>query len=116
MIIAQTPVTAFDTVLIDTIGSLPRSVLGNEYAITIICDLTKYLVTIPVADKSARTVARAIFESFVLKYGPMKTFITDMGTEYKNSLISDLCKYIKISNIQSTAHHQQTLGTIERSH
>lgn len=81
MIVTQTPITAFDTVLIDTIGPLPRSVLGNEYAITIICDLTKYLVTIPVADKSAGKVARAIFESFVLKNGPMKTFITDMDTE-----------------------------------
>ena len=39
-----------------------------------------------------------------------------MGTEYKNSIINDLCKYLKIDNITSTAHHHQTLGTIERSH
>jgi len=26
----------------------------------------------------------------------MKTFISDMGTEYKNSVINDLCKYLKI--------------------
>ena len=83
---------------------------------TLICDLTKYLVAIPVKNKSATTVAKAIFESFILKYGPMKTFITDMGTEYKNSIINDLCKYLKINNITSTAHHHQTLGTIERSH
>lgn len=30
MIVTQTPITAFDTVLIDTVGPLPRSVLGNE--------------------------------------------------------------------------------------
>lgn len=46
----------------------------------------------------------------------MKTFITDMGTEYKNSIIADLCKYLRIDNITSTAHHHQTLGTVERSH
>jgi len=46
----------------------------------------------------------------------MKTFITDMGTEYKNSVIEDLCKNIKMENITSTAHHHQTLGTVERSH
>jgi len=39
-----------------------------------------------------------------------------MGTEYKNSFINDLCKYLKIENITSTAHHHQTVGTIERSH
>jgi len=37
----------------------------------------------------------------------MKTFITDMGTEYKNSIIEDLCKYLHIKNITSTAHHHQ---------
>jgi len=46
----------------------------------------------------------------------MKMFIMDMGTEYKNSIINDLCKYLKIENITSTAHHHQTVGTIERSH
>ena len=102
--------------MIDTIGPLPRSENGNEYAVTIICDLTKYLVTVPIPNKSAKSVAKAIFENFILKYGPMKTIITDMGTEYKNQIIDDLCKYMKIKNITSTAHHHQTLGTIERSH
>ena len=52
----------------------------------------------------------------ILTYGPMKMIITDMGTEYKNALVNDLCKYLKIDNITSTAYHHQTLGTIERSH
>jgi len=39
-----------------------------------------------------------------------------MRTEYKNLIINDLCKYLKIENITSPAHHHQTVGTIERSH
>jgi len=39
-----------------------------------------------------------------------------MGTEYKNSLINDLCKYLKIENLTSTAHHHQPVGAIERGH
>jgi len=54
------------------------------------------IVVIPVPNKSANTVAKAIFESFILKYGPIKTFITDMGTEYKNSIINNWCKYLKV--------------------
>lgn len=110
------PIKAFDKVIIDTVGPLPKSDNGHEYIITLICDLTKYLVAIPIANKSASTVAKAIFESFILKYGPMKTFITDMGTEYRNTIMNELCKYLKINNITSTAHHHQTLGTVERSH
>jgi len=116
LIITDTPIHAFDKVIVGTIGPLPKSENGNEYAVTLICDLTKYIVAIPVPNKNANTVAKAIFESFILKYGPLKTFMTDMGTEHKNSIINDLCKYLKIENITSTAHHHQTVGTIERSH
>jgi len=107
---------AFDRVIVDTIAPLPKSEQGNEYAVTLICDLSKYFVVIPIQNKSAKTVAKAIFEDFILKYGPMKTFITDMGTEYKNSIIEDLCKNLNIKNKSSTAHHHQTVGTVERSH
>jgi len=92
--ITETPQRAFDIVILDTFGPLPKSNNGNEYAVTLIFDLTKYLVAIPIPNKCANTVAKAIFEDFILKYGPIKTFITDMGTEYKNSIIEDLCKIL----------------------
>jgi len=114
--ITDTPIHAFDRVIVDTIGPLSKSENGNEYAVTLICDLTKYLVAIPIPNKNANTVAKATFENFILKYGPVKTFITDMGTEYKNSIINDLWKYLKINNITPTAHYHQTVGTVERSH
>lgn len=116
MILTETPAKAFEIMEIDTIGPLPCSQHGNQYAITMICDLTKYLVTVPVIDKSARTVAKAIFDKCILVYGPMKKIITDMGTEYKNNIFDELCKLLKVENVTSTAYHHQTLGTIERSH
>jgi len=50
--ITETPLNAFDRVLVDTIGQLPKSERGNKYA------CTKYLVAIPMPDKSAKTVFR----------------------------------------------------------
>lgn len=114
--ITKTPQNAFDVVIIDTIGPFVKSINGFEYAITIICDLTKYLVTVPITNKSARATATAIFENFILIYGPMKRIITDMGAEYKNATIKELCKIMKIEQVTSTAHHHQTVGTVERSH
>lgn len=116
MTITKTPTKPFDIVQIDTIGPLPKSLHGNQYAVTIICDLSKYLVTIPTPNKSAKEVAKAIFENFVLVYGPMKSIRTDMGTEYKNELIKELCNLIKIEHKISTAYHHQSLGTVERNH
>ena len=86
--IEETPVNAFDIVIVDTVGPLPKSENGNEYIVTLICDLTKYLVAIPIKNKSANNVAKAIFENFILKFGPMKTFISEMGTEYKYQILT----------------------------
>lgn len=116
MIMTNTPTSAFDVLIIDTIGPFIKSNSGNEYALTMICDLTKYLVVVPIPDKSSKTVAKAIFEHFILVYGPVGKILSDMGTEYKNQTMEELCKLLKIDNKTSTAYHHQTLGTVERSH
>lgn len=116
MVITETPQKPFDVVVIDTIGPLMKSNNGNQYAITIICDLTKYLVTVPIPTKNAETVAKAVFDNFILIYGPMKTIKSDLGTEYKNQIMQELCKTMEINQNFSTAYHHQTLGSIERNH
>ena len=116
MVITPTPQKAFDIVLIDTVGPLTKSVNGNEYAVTIICDLTKYLVSIPIPNKYSKEVARAIFENFILIYGPMKQILTDMGSEYVNQVLKEILKLCEIEHKTSTAYHHQTLGTVERVH
>lgn len=116
MTITPTPQKAFDIVSIDTIGPFVKSNNGNEYAVTIICNLTKYLVAVPIQNKSAMSVAKAIFENFILIYGSMKQILTDMGTEYLNQVLNELCNLLKIAQKNSTAYHPQSLGLVERSH
>lgn len=46
----------------------------------------------------------------------MKTILTDLGTEYVNSVVTNLCDLMKIEHRKSTAYHHQMVGTAERSH
>lgn len=114
--ITQTPQKQFDIVTIDTIGPLPISEQGNRYAVTMICNLTKYLITAATPNKDSKTVAKAIFDKFILIFGPMKDIITDKGTEYKNQTLEELCTLFHIDLRHSTAHHHETVGIIERNH
>lgn len=116
MTITKTPMKPFECVHIDTIGKLPKTINDYEYAVTIICDLTKYLTIIPIQNKSAHEVAKAIVNKFILIYGPMKEIRTDLGTEYHNELLQEICKLLKIEQKFTTAYHHQSVGTIERSH
>lgn len=116
MCITRTPQNAFDVMIIDTIGPLPTSNVGYKYAVTMICDLTKYLITAPIVNKTAKEVAKAIFENLVLVYGPVREIRTDKGTEYNNEIMTELCKLLKIEHKTSTSYHHESVGSIERNH
>lgn len=116
MTITKTPLKPLDLVQIDTIGPIPKSHNGFQYAVTLIDELTKFLEIIPIVDKSAKTVATAIFENFVLRYGPLRGIKTDLGTEYVNELIRVITSLLKIEHAKSTAYHHETMGAVERSH
>lgn len=104
LVITPTPQKPFDIIIIDTCGPLPTSQNQNKYAVTMICDLTKYLVIAAIPNKEAKTVARAIFENFILTFGPMKQMKSDLGTEYKNEILRELCELLKIKQSFSTAY------------
>lgn len=116
MCVSDTPQKAFDLMQIDTVGPLIQSNQGNKYAVTLVCELTKYLIAIPVPNNKTETIARAIFTNFILIYGPMRAIKTDRGSEYNSKTIEEICKLLKIQHHKSTAYHHETVGGIERSH
>lgn len=113
--ITDTPDSSFQVVSIDTVGPLLPS-NSYRYILTIQCELTKYLITIPITDKSAITIAKAIVDNCILKYGNFTAIKTDLGTEFVNEIFTNLCKTLKIEHRKSTPYHHQTLGTVERNH
>lgn len=114
--VTTTPTTSFETVEIDLIGPLPMTENGHRYAVTFQCNLTKFVDAVPIADKSAKTVATAIVENFFCKYGMSPKIKTDLGTEFVNELLTEICKILNVNHKTSTAFHHETLGSLERNH
>lgn len=102
MTLTPRPIKPFDIVIIDTIGPMTKTNSGNVYALTIICDLTKYVIMAPMPNKEANTIAKALFEELVSVYGAPKSIRTDSGTEYKNSIVKELCELCKLEHNFST--------------
>lgn len=112
----DTPSTSFEVIEIDTVGPLPLTEAGSRYVVTSQCALTKFIDCVPVSDKSAQTVARAIVEQFFCRYGIAATIRTDLGTEYMNDVMREICNYLNITHKSSTPAHHETIGALERSH
>lgn len=113
--ITDTPTMAFEIVEIDTVGPL-QEIKGNKYIITIQCQLSKYVILAAMPDKTAKSVAKAIFDNLIYLHGFPKVILTDNGLEYKNQVMSELTKICQIEHRFSTAYHPQTIGALERNH
>lgn len=116
MMVTDTPEKPFSKVSIDTIGPLRESSNGNRYVLSMMCELSKYVIMAPIPAKDAKTVARCIFRNLVLVHGPIMTLMTDQGTEFVNSVLRELCNSLNISHVTSTPYHHETMGGVERSH
>ena len=114
--ITETPEKAFDILSIDTVGPLPPSTEGFKYLLTLQCNLTKFVAAVPMATKSAKDIAIALFEGFVYTHGFFKVIRSDLGTEFCNSIFEELMDFCQIKHNKSAGYRPQTIGGLERNH
>ncbi|CAG4993640.1 unnamed protein product [Colias eurytheme] len=116
MCITSTASSAFEKIFLDTVGPITRDVNGNAYILTLQCELTKYVEAYPIPNKETDTVARAFVDNFILRYGIPQTIATDRGTEFISATMKDVCRLLEVKQIQSTAYHHESIGSLENSH
>lgn len=115
-VITTTAESAFDKVYLDIVGPLARVYFNFSYILTIQCELTKFIEAYPVESKDSITVAKAFVQNFILRYGIPRQVATDRGTEFINSTMNEVCKLLNINQINSTAYHHESIGSLENSH
>lgn len=95
---------------------LPTTKRGNWYCITIIDRFTNWPEAVPTADMTAETVARAIYENWICKYGTPIRLTSDLGTNFQSELFSNLLKMLGIQRIRTNPYHPTSNGKIENWH
>lgn len=116
MVLTDTPGSSFDKIALDVVGRLPITDSGYEYILTMQDLLTKYALAIPLKDTTAETVARSFINKFICTFGAPKITLTDQGANFTSALMRHVAKKFRIKQIQTTAYHPQSNGSLERSH
>ena len=112
----ETPVgkRPYEKVHIDLKGPL-RSSGGSTYILVVVDSFTRYTLYIPLPDKKADTVFRAMFSSvfcvFGMPYG--MSVVSDNGTEFKNELQDEMSKYLGYRKIHVAPWNPQANGLAE---
>jgi len=99
----------------DLAGPFPKSTKGHAYILTAICAFTKYIILVPLRDKTAIFVAKAIFEKVFLKFGAGEV-LTDSGGEFRCELLDELCRLMGVTRSYTNSFQPKTNELCERSH
>lgn len=103
----------FSRVAIDFVGPLPMTEKKNRYIMVCMDYATRFPEAFPMKNQDAESVANALIEMFS-RVGFPKEILSDQGTNFMSSLISELCKMLKVRKLSTTPYHPQANGLVER--
>lgn len=111
----ETPEKRFSHIHIDLVGPLP---LSNDcrYLLTIIDRFSRWPEAVPIADITAETVAFALYQSWIARFGLPKTITSDQGRQFESHIFRELCRLFGIQHVHTTSYHPQANGILERWH
>jgi hypothetical protein len=109
------PSRRWESISMDFITDLPKTVNGNDAILVVVDRLSKYAHFIPTTDQLSAEGLADVFVDRVFKlHGMPKQVLTDRGTVFTSAFTKALFKILGTRSVFSTAYHPQTDGQTER--
>ena len=104
----------FERVAMDLLDMSVISAKGHKN-ILVVCDyFTKYTEAYPLADKTARSVADALMDIWLPRYGFPLFLHSDQGKEFDNTMVHRLSELLGTVKTKTTPYHPRSDGLVER--
>ena len=108
------PLVVWERLHMDIWSPAGASSKGNVYVLAFVDTVSKYVVAVPIRNKTAKTVAKVFVEKVVAVYGPPQELYCDGAAEFSSSIVSELVEMFGVSRHITTPYHPQANGQIER--
>ena len=106
----------WETISLDITGPHPRSWRGHIFILTVMDHFSKWAEAIPLRNHLAPTVARALVDTVISRFGTPQRILTDQGAEFESQLFKELCNLLNINKVRTTPYRPATNGMLERFH
>lgn len=106
----------FERVAIDVLGPLPQTSRGNRYLVVMMDYFTKWPEAVAVCDQGAESVAAALLEQVVSRYGVPLELHSDQGRHFESRVFQNLLELLGVYKTRTTPLHPQSDGMVERFH
>ncbi|GFV91653.1 hypothetical protein TNCV_4762181 [Trichonephila clavipes] len=101
----------FERIAFDILGPLPRTVSGNKYLLVVMDYFTKWPEVYPIPDQEAPTVAEAVVQHWISRYGVPLQLHSDQGRNFVSAVLKGVCELLGIDKTKTTPLHPQTNKT-----
>ena len=105
----------FSHVLIDCVGPLPKTKLGNQYLLTVMCKFTRFPEAIPLRNIKAPKIVESLIKFFTF-VGLPASLQSDQGSNFMSNIMQQVLYQLGIKQYKSSAYHPESQGAIERFH
>ncbi|EFO93101.1 hypothetical protein CRE_10000 [Caenorhabditis remanei] len=112
------PVTTsrvFQKVGLDLTGPLRTTPRNNKYILNVVCWFSKFVISVPLPDARSDTVARALLNECVLRYGAMNELVSDNATTFTSHAFGEFCDLLSIQHHKAIPYHSKGNGATERT-
>ena len=93
---------------------LPKTEQGHRYVLVFQDFLTKWPMVFPLADQKSHHIVELLVKEVILLFGVPEALLSDRGTNLLSHLMLDVCHLLGIKKLNTTAHHPQCNGMVER--
>ena len=97
---------------LDILGPFPKC--GNVYILMLVDQFTKWLEGYPLPDQNAETIAKAMVEGFIARFGCPLQILTDQGRNFTGNLFTQVCQLLQIVKTKTTLYHPASNAQVER--
>ncbi|GFW48863.1 retrovirus-related Pol polyprotein from transposon 412 [Trichonephila clavipes] len=104
----------FERIAFDILGPLPRTASGNKHLLVVIDYFTKWPEVYPIPDQEAPTVAEAVVQHWISRYGVPLQLHSDQGRNFVSAVLKGVCELLGIDKTKTTPLHPQSDGMVER--
>ncbi|GFW07493.1 hypothetical protein TNCV_3916261 [Trichonephila clavipes] len=77
---------------------------------------SKWPEAIPIPYIQAKTICRAIFDTWISRFGCPSVITSDQGTQMRSSMYAEFTRMLGTAKIKTTAYHPKSNGIVERFH
>ncbi|GFY27864.1 protein NYNRIN [Trichonephila clavipes] len=87
----------FERIAFDILGPLPRTASGNKYLLVVMDYFTKWPEVYPIPDQEAPTVAEAVVQHWISRYGVPLQLHSDQGRNFVSAVLKGSVNYSELT-------------------